>query len=245
MTIKGVTFDWWGTIAVIPARSDSGAMREFRIARLEALLRDRGVRSARSELLEAYDRQGELLESVWAEHRELPPDEQVRAFMQFAGLDGGDADTVRVIDEAIHAAIVSRPPATFPDIEGTLRSLFERGLPIGLISNTGRSWGRYLTEVQNAAGIGRYFKARIYSDELRVRKPDPRIFDAALDRLHLAADEVVHIGDDVVADVAGAKAVGMRAVWFNTGFWHGAKTDRADAEIRGHAELPRLLEKWR
>ena len=245
MTIQGVTFDWWGTIAIIPAQSDAGAMRAFRIARLEAKLRDRGLRPARSALLEAYDRQTDLLEGLWAEHRELSPDEQVRSFMQFAGLDAADAEMVPVIDEAIHAAIVSRPPATFPDIEETLHSLSERGHGIGLISNTGRSWGRYLTEVQNAKGIGRYFRTRVYSDEVQVRKPDPRIFEAALDGLHLAADEVVHIGDDVVADVAGAKAVGMRAVWFNVGFWPGAKTDRADAEIRGHAELPRLLEKWR
>jgi len=245
MTIKGVTFDWWGTIAVIPARSDSGSMRAFRIARLEALLRDLDVRPARSVLTEAYDRQGELLEGLWAEHRELPPDEQVRAFMQFAGLNQDDADVIAAVREAIHGAIVARPPPIFPDIERTLRSLSDRRVRIGLISNTGRSWGRYLTEVQNAAGIGPFFQTRIYSDDLRVRKPDPRIFEAALAGLNLPADEVVHIGDDVVADVAGAKAVGMRAVWFNTGFWRGAKTDRADAEIRGHAELPRLLEKWR
>src|SRR3989442_845658 len=136
MTIKGVTFDWWGTIAVIPAKSDSGTMRAFRIGRLEVLLREQGLRPARSVLSGAYDRQGERLERMWAEHRELPPDEQVPTFMRFAGLDEND-------------------------------------------------------------------------------------------------------------DVAGAKAVGMRAVWINTGFWKGATTDRADAEIRGHGELPRLLEKWR
>ncbi len=245
MTIKGLTFDWWGTIAVIPAKSDSGTMRAFRIGRLEVLLRERGVRPARSVLSGAYDRQGERLERLWAEHRELPPDEQVRTFMRFAGLDENDAGMVTAVDEAIHGAIVSRPPATFPDVEETLRSLSDHGFRIGLISNTGRSWGRYLTQVQDAAGFGRYFQARIYSDELRVRKPDPRIFEAALDGLGLPAAEVVHIGDDVIADVAGAKAVGMRAVWFNTGFWKGATTDRADAEIRGHGELPRLLEKWR
>ena len=142
------------------------------------------------------------------EDRELCPDEQVRAFMQFAGLDTKDRDLFTAVDEAIHGAIVSRPPATFPHVEDTLRSLSKQGLTIGLISNTGRSWGRYLTEVQNAAGIGQYFQARVYSDQLQVRKPDSRIFEAALDGLRLPASEVVHIGDDVVADVAGAKAVG-------------------------------------
>jgi putative hydrolase of the HAD superfamily len=244
MAIRGVTFDWWGTIAVIPAKSDSGAMRSLRMARLEEVFRARGIRVARSALLEAYDRQGELFEAAWAQHREMEPSDQIREFLRFAGLRGEDAGLVSAVGEALGAAIVARPPRLFSDLEATLKALAARGLAIGLISNTGRSWGRYLTEVQEAAGIGRYFRARVYSDELQLRKPDPRMFEAALRGLALRADEVVHIGDDVVADVAGAKAVGMRAIWFNTGFWEDAKTDRADAEIRGHAELPPLLEAW-
>src|SRR5256885_17242556 len=94
MTIKGVTFDWWGTIAVIPAKSDSGTMRAFRIGRLEVLLREQGLRPARSVLSGAYDRQGERLERMWAEHRELPPDEQVRTFLRFAGLGENAAGLV-------------------------------------------------------------------------------------------------------------------------------------------------------
>src|SRR5256886_14967343 len=139
MTIQGVTFDWWGTIAIIPAQSDAGAMRAFRIARLEAMLRSRGLRPARSALLEGSDRQTDLLEGLWAEHRELSPDEQVRSFMQFAGLDAADAEAVPLIDEAIHAAIVSRPPATLPDLEEHLHLLSDRRLRSGLISNTGRN----------------------------------------------------------------------------------------------------------
>jgi putative hydrolase of the HAD superfamily len=245
MAIQGVTFDWWGTIAVIPPRSEAGAMRNLRITRLEAVLSDRGFQPARTVLFDAYDRQGELLEGMWAEHRELPPEEQVRAFIRFAGLDAADDGVLAAVGEAISGAIVQRPPPLFSDIEGTLKALATRGLAIGLISNTGRSWGRFLSEVQDAAGIGRYFRTRVYSDEFGVRKPDARIFEAALRGLGLSPHEVVHVGDDVIADVAGAKAVGMRAVWFNTGFWRGAKTDRADAEVRGHADLPRLLEKWR
>src|SRR5437588_11013557 len=143
MTIKGLTFDWWGPIAVIPATSDSGTMRAFRIGRLEVLLREQGVRPARSVLSGAYDRQGERLERLWAEHRELPPDEQVRTFMRFAGLDENDACMVTAVDEAINDAIVSRPPATFPDVEESLRSLADHGVRIAWISHTRRSGGRY------------------------------------------------------------------------------------------------------
>ena len=158
--------------------------------------------------------------------------------------DRRDPAIVGLVSEALGGAILVRPPNFFPHVRETLDALRARGFAIGLISNTGRSWGRYLTKLQQAVGIGPQFDVRVYSDELRTRKPDPRMFEAALTGLRLMADEVVHIGDDVIADIAVAKEVGMRAIWFNTGFWPGATTDREDAEIRDHEEVPRVLEAW-
>ena len=47
------------------------------------------------------------------------------------------------------------------------------------------------------------------------------------------------------ADIAGATDIGMHAVWFRSGYWPDARTDRADAEIRDHRELPAILEAMR
>lgn len=242
MVLKGATFDWWGTIAAVPAHEEDTAMRELRISRLDEILRRNGIDSDRSVLYRAYDRQGELLEAAWADQRELEPREQVQAFLRFAGIVRKDPWIPAAVADAFGSAILTRPPTLFPHIRDTLDELKGRGFAIGLISNTGRSWGRYLTMLQEALGIGKYFDVRVYSDEQRTRKPDPQMFEAALTRLRLKPDEVVHVGDDVTADVAVAKAVGMRAVWFNTGFWPGATTDRADAEIVDHQELLRVLE---
>ncbi|MGI0150139.1 MAG: HAD family hydrolase [Thermoplasmata archaeon] len=242
MTIRGVTFDWWGTMAVIPTRNDAAAVRDLRISRLEARLSDLGIRGDRNALLAAYDRQGELIADAWERYQELDPDEQVHAFLRFAGLDAADRGLIAAIGEAFGAAILVRRPDFFPHLQTTLERLTARGLAIGLISNTGRTWGRYLTDLQDAIGIGRYFRFRAYSDELRVRKPDPAIFEAALAGLDMPPDEVVHIGDDVTADVAGAAEIGMRTVWFKTRYWPDARTDRANAEIRDHAELPAVVE---
>ncbi|HYY49074.1 MAG TPA: HAD family hydrolase [Thermoplasmata archaeon] len=242
MAIRGVTFDWWGTIAVIPPREEAAPLRDLRLSRLEAALRGRGADVDSSILREAYERQGKVLEDQWAAHRELSSEEQTQLFLRFAGLDPEDAALAAAVADALGGAILHRRPGIFPNLEPTMAALAERGLAIGLLSNTGRSWGRYLSALQEDLGIGRFFRFRGYSDELRLRKPDPRIFRAAANGLGLAPEEVVHVGDDVTADVAGAAGVGMRAVWFNTGFWPGAATDRADAEIRDHAELPSVLE---
>jgi len=242
MTVKGVTFDWWGTMAVIPPRTDAEPVRELRIARLEARLQALDIRAERTALLTAYDRQGDLIAAAWDRHEELSPEEQVRAFLGFAGLDASDPALLAGVGEAFGAAILVRRPAFFPNLEATLGRLVERGLAIGLISNTGRTWGRYLTDLQQAIGIGHYFRCRTYSDELRVRKPDATIFRAALTGLGLPPREVVHIGDDATADVAGAADVGMRTVWFKTGYWPDQSAVRADAEIRDLAEFPAAVE---
>ena len=242
MVIRGVTFDWWGTLAVIPRDDESRAMRELRIKRLQETLRNHGMTPDRPTLYRAYDRQGDLLEAAWAKRQEPSPEQQIHAFLRFARIDARDPRIVAGIGDAIGGAIVVRPPSLFPHIQETLALLGERGLAIGLISNTGRSWGRYLTKVQEGLGIAAPFRVRVYSDERRIRKPDPRMFEAAAAGLKLKPTEIVHIGDDVIADVAGATAVGMRSIWFNTGFWPDATTDRADAEIRDHRDLPKALE---
>ena len=46
-------------------------------------------------------------------------------------------------------------------------------------------------------------------------KPDPRIFAIALERLGCAAADAVMIGDSWPADIEGARAAGVRAIWFN------------------------------
>ncbi|TGD78964.1 HAD family hydrolase [Hymenobacter wooponensis] len=57
--------------------------------------------------------------------------------------------------------------------------------------------------------------ALITSEEIGVPKPNPRIFQVALERLHSRAAETVMVGDNWQADVVGALAVGIRPVWLN------------------------------
>ncbi len=64
-------------------------------------------------------------------------------------------------------------------------------------------------------GLTAYVDALIVSETAGVAKPDPAIFRMALDALRVSADETVMLGDSWSADVVGARAAGIRAVWFN------------------------------
>jgi HAD superfamily hydrolase (TIGR01549 family) len=59
----------------------------------------------------------------------------------------------------------------------------------------------------------RHFSAVAISETTRFRKPRREIFEALLDELGLAPEEVVHVGDRLPDDVDGAAATGMRSVW--------------------------------
>jgi putative hydrolase of the HAD superfamily len=67
----------------------------------------------------------------------------------------------------------------------------------------------------NTIGIGRFFCGTVSAREVGVGKPDARIFQAAAERLQLAPEQVLHVGDDEHLDVLGALAAGMQTAWIN------------------------------
>jgi HAD superfamily hydrolase (TIGR01450 family) len=70
-----------------------------------------------------------------------------------------------------------------------------------------------------------------------VGKPEPPLFRIALDRLGLSAAEAAMVGDSREADIAGARAVGMRTVLYAPG---GAEAGDADVIVKSFADLGRL-----
>lgn len=63
-------------------------------------------------------------------------------------------------------------------------------------------------------GIGHLVGCMVSSEELNCEKPTPAIYQAVLERLHLAPEEVLMAGDNLKRDVLGAEAMGMKAAWY-------------------------------
>lgn len=64
-------------------------------------------------------------------------------------------------------------------------------------------------------GLAQFFEHSVAAREAGAAKPDPRIFRSLLKRAGLEPGQVVYVGDDPDADVEGARAVGMPAVWID------------------------------
>ena len=131
-------------------------------------------------------------------------------------------------------------PSSVPGAAEAVRELAARGIALGIISNTGRTPGMVLRRFLDRHDLLRYFRAVSYSDEIGRRKPDGEIFRRTLAKLgpEIGGDPgaIAHIGDNPEADVAGARAMGLRAVHYVT---EGrTSSPLADLVVTHLAELP-------
>jgi HAD superfamily hydrolase (TIGR01549 family) len=105
------------------------------------------------------------------------------------------------------AEVISVDPAAL----AVLGSLRERGLRLGLLSNAPYP-PCTMRRMMAGQGIAQRFDEIVLSSEIGWRKPAPAAFAALLDRLDIPADRAWFIGDELEADIAGARAAGMTAL---------------------------------
>lgn len=103
-----------------------------------------------------------------------------------------------------------------------LNTLKEEGATLNILSNTGFIKGISVRKALKIIGLEDFFAFQIYSDEVGLSKPNRRIFEhliAALwkrTRSKISLKEIVHIGDNPLADITGAKSVGLDSVLINS-----------------------------
>ena len=93
----------------------------------------------------------------------------------------------------------------------TLEALKSHGYHLGIISNT--SDDRNVQGIVDRQGLRPYFDCIITSAGLGIRKPDARIFQAALDHFQVTPAAASMVGDLLQADVLGANRMGIYSIW--------------------------------
>ena len=100
----------------------------------------------------------------------------------------------------------------YPGTVETIRTLAERGYYLGIIANT--HWpGFSMDRAFDAVGLLPYFRTRVYSGDIGIAKPDPAIFRHAEETANLAGKSILYVGNDLSADVVGAKGVGWQVAF--------------------------------
>jgi len=118
----------------------------------------------------------------------------------------------------------------FDDAGPALRQLRAHGLRLVCVSN----WDYTLPDVLGRVGLLGLLDGVVTSASVGARKPDARIFREGLRVAGRAASEALHVGDSASEDVAGARAVGIRALLLDR---KGAGDIATLAELRGALSL--------
>lgn len=118
--------------------------------------------------------------------------------------------------EALETLFFQYPPLPLYNNLGELfASIRSTGRTISLLSNTGFIQGPSLRRLMEQLGWDQYFSFQLYSDETSHSKPAPQFFAQLLEKaryLHgagLSPAQIWHLGDNPLADVQGAAAMGM------------------------------------
>jgi HAD superfamily hydrolase (TIGR01549 family) len=168
-------------------------------------------------------------------HPELDHDEEI--WMRFTedivrGMGGGNGPAVREIAEKIVRRWEQAAQfELYDDAVPVLERLRGAGLKLGLVSNTSRDLAAFVRH------FGLDVDAWLASGSYGKVKPSPLIFRAALELVACEPADALMVGDSPEDDVAGARAVGMRALLLDR---EGRYPD-AQERIESLAELPAAL----
>jgi HAD superfamily hydrolase (TIGR01549 family) len=122
----------------------------------------------------------------------------------------------------------------FEDAMPVLDALAPR-FPLGLVSNG--------TTYPCKIGLEGRFQFVVYSSDVAYKKPDPGIFVVAAQKVGCPPERLMHVGDSLEQDVAGAVAAGVVSVWLNRSGDENETGIEPDFEITSLGELPDLLER--
>ncbi len=136
------------------------------------------------------------------------------------------------VKEAVDYGLATRKAKWFPNVRRMLLMLRSEGYKLGLISNT--HW-RFLPNLRKQ--FEEFFDVMTLSYEHGYVKPHPSIFMTTLEKLGVTPNQSLHVGDDPIADIQGARNIGMKTVFVNR---KEVKTN-ADIEVRRIAELTTFL----
>ena len=123
----------------------------------------------------------------------------------------------------------------FNDVSATLKTLKEKKLTLGLLTNLQSEVDSMCREL----GIAAYLDFTVTSGEVGADKPQPPIFLKALELAQAKASETIHVGDQYQNDVLGARGVGISPILLDRADYYAEITDCP--RIKSLTELQRLI----
>ena len=211
---RAILFDLWETlINDKPERAQP--RRLWRIGAVRDVLVRHDCDIAIEAIEAALDASSGVLARLHDEGKDLGEGGRALMFVEQlreqSGIAAPEAAT-QDLEEVITSMPLDISPMLAPFAVETLAGIKQRGLATGLVCNTGFTTTPHLLPMLAHYSLSDHLDVMVFSDQMRVAKPDPRIFAKAVDGIGLPVSECAFVGDNPHTDIAGAQAVGMFAV---------------------------------
>lgn len=197
--VRAVIFDFYGTLVT---------EREGEIESDLAILQRYGYDPGALERLRWIDPVTTLDHAEFSENRGAYVAWQRQQWLEHLRRAGVAEEHLELLVDQAAARSGARELDVFPDAVATLTALRDAAILTAVCSN----WGWDLAEAISACGLTDLIDVQVTSAQAGYRKPHPRIFELAIERLQVPAADVMFVGDNWSADVEGAKQAGMRAL---------------------------------
>ena len=197
MTLRAVLFDAGDTL--VRLRAGSGGL-------LLAAARQRGVVVDPAAAADVWRRvlAGASTPAELAKGRDLSPERHREVWTGLYTRCGADRLAEGLSEALYELTVASASWEAFSDAAPTLRALSGRGIPVGVVSDTGFD----LRPVLDRCALSRWVDVVVLSCESGMCKPDPRVFSGACERLGVEPAATLMVGDNPLTD-GGAVAAGL------------------------------------
>jgi len=240
MNVKAIIFDINGTL--INIHTDEGCEDIYR--GISHFLTYQGIRIHRWELRDEYY---QLLDSQCRTSAEdFPEFDAVALWREFLwrrpeACQALPEEKLRVLPLVLaemYRGISRFRLRLYPEVKTILDDL-AGGYKLAALSDAQSAWA---VPEMRALGIEHYFNPIIVSGDYGFRKPDPRIFRAALNGLGLEPRDALFVGNDMFRDVYGAKQLDLRTIYFSSNQGRN-RSERAEPDyiIHQFSDLPKAI----
>ena len=237
MQIKAVLFDMFDTIMMIKKNHD---VYSPSLMKMYQFLNMNGVEAPFNEFQKAYIKaRDELYAKDDGKLEEPHFNVRVAETLKNLGHDYNDSSPVvtaatgMFCNEFMHFVYPDK------DAKSVLQILHEK-YKLGVVSNF--AIPECVDELLKTHSLDALFDVVVVSAAINMRKPSPEIFKSTLKTLGVSASDTIFVGDTIDADIEGAKAVGMKAVYIERRCEQEIGKVHPDKTIKSLSELPMALQ---
>ncbi len=245
-TLKAVSFDLWDTLVDDDSDEPKRQARGLRSKRAERrhllwqALQRHGAASL-DEVSRAFDAADAAFAKTWRVNSVTwPIAERLNVALMGLGreLPEDELDNLAITIGRMELEVM---PNLIADIDAAVKTL-AKSYTLCVVSDAIITPGPGLRMLLERYRLSRYFHGFAFSDEVGRSKPHPSMFESAAGQLGVALTEMIHVGDREHNDVAGAKALGMKAVLFTAKRDADTAGTDADAVCERAQDLPQVID---